>query len=658
MYGYKSDIYFNRKHEGFRNSVWIELVGFDKDSPDYGVSDFLGKAGFVPDMVSFHLTSIAFVMTHKGMEQEHLLPAYACSYCGHAGNDDRERQRWTNYDMRGLVKSLHEHGVQVYISMFDFDSDPELEGEISYPASHPELRVIDSNGNATQLIHMLKRFSDGTPFETVFIQKLREVISDYSLDGIQMADGVSSPRLSLQAADWSDEMTGAFCEAYGIALPDGVTTIPQKAAWIFANCRAKWNEWNTDNWAAFMDHVIKAINDAGAKAAFNSAWTKGPVEALYRYGADYKRYEESGADSFIVEDVAADLFFLSNGDNGHEMGYERRKFIHYEFASNMMQLKSCLPRLRLTPLCMIRDTLEQWDVLHHMPTAMQRAVAVNLNNYYVTDAGRFVPVTNGPHYCLGDGLTKDEWDTIRMMWDTAWTENVYDVTGVTVIWSDKKFRREVDEFTRGRLWYNGKWVAELLKHGAAVHKTARIENLDRVTGPILVINPGLMEKDELDMVSSYAGGEVYTVGLHADGRISFSGIPDRSFEARYLPESTVDPHNAIWTASLTFMDTPDEFVEEIARFINAKCDLPVITGDYGHCHVNQVFTSKNTARLFLDNEEFFYATPVVRTSRRIRNISFATKPDCYPIRRPDANSFGIRVPGFGMDIIEIEYEEE
>ena len=91
MYGYR-DVYYNQKHEGFRNSVWIELIGFDNTAPDYGVGDFLSKTGFVPDMVSFHLTSICFVLTHKGMKAEHRLPAYACSYSGHAGNDDRHRQ--------------------------------------------------------------------------------------------------------------------------------------------------------------------------------------------------------------------------------------------------------------------------------------------------------------------------------------------------------------------------------------------------------------------------------------------------------------------------------------------------------------------------------------------------------------------------------------
>ena len=148
MYGYK-DVYFNREHPGFRNSIWIELVGFDNTLPDYGVDDFLSKTGFRPHMVSFHLTSISFVMMHRGMREEYRLPAFACSYSGHDGNDDRHRQDWTNLQMAGLVKALHARGVEVYISMFDFDSETLVPGVERYTREHPELMVVTRRGEPT-----------------------------------------------------------------------------------------------------------------------------------------------------------------------------------------------------------------------------------------------------------------------------------------------------------------------------------------------------------------------------------------------------------------------------------------------------------------------------------------------------------------------------
>ena len=644
MYGYH-DVYYGKKHEGFRNSVWIELIGFDNTLPDYGVGDFLQKTGFTPDMVSFHLTSICFVLTHKGMDAEYNLPLYACSYSGHAGNDDRKRQAWTNLQMAGLVHELHRRGVQVYISMFDFE--PELDEEpYRYLDEHPELRVVPRDGSHTDSLHMLNRFADGTTLEEVYIRQLKAVIHDYQLDGIQVADGVSSPRRSLQDADYSEQTTSRFFAELGITPPETCTDVPSTAEYIFKNHRPEWIRFYRKHWSAFMAHVIEAINSTGAKAAFNSAWTKGPIEAVYRYGADYKAFEN----------VAADLFFLSHDDNSFEMPHSRRKFIHYEFASNMMQLRACLPKLKLTPLCMIRDTLEQWDVLHHMPTAMQRAVAVNLNNYYIDQNGRFKPTTNGPHYCLGDGLKAQDWDLLRMMWDNAFTENVQDVCGVTVVWSDKKCEKELEALIESRLWYNGKWTAELLSHGAAVHKITRLENLPKVQGPVLVINPALLEKEELEAIEAYRGGEVLYLGLMPSGKIGFSGLPDVQIDPVPLHD-VVDPHGAIWTDSLTFMEIDRVFVERVAMYINTLSQLPVITGDYGACHVNEVITSGNTSRLFIDNEEYWYASPVVHTKRPIKSLYYVTKPECYPINRPDDHSFRIRVPGFGMDIVEVTYAD-
>ena len=654
MYGYH-DIYYGKHHEGFRNSIWIELIGFDNTLPDYGVGDFLEKTGFVPDMVSFHLTSICFVLTHKGMEEEYRLPLYACSYSGHGGNDDRHRQNWTNLQMAGLIRELHARGVQVYISMFDFETELDEE-PYRYLDEHPELRVIPRDGSHTDSLHMLNHFADGTPLETVYIEQLKKTIRDYQLDGIQIADGVSSPRRSLQDADYGPQTVSRFCEEMHITLPETCVDVPSTAEYIFTNHRTDWIRFYRKHWSDFMANVIAAINSTGAKAAFNSAWTKGPIEAIYRYGSDYKAYENAGADSFIVEDVAADLFFLSHDDNSFEMPHSRRKFIHYEFASNMMQLRACLPKLKLTPLCMIRDTLEQWDVLHHMPTAMQRAVAVNLNNYYIDENGKFKPTTNGPHYCLGDGLKANDWDLLRMMWDNAFTENVQDVKGVTVVWSDKKCEKELDALIEGRLWYNGKWTAELLSRGAAVHKITRIENLAKVNGPILVINPALLDADELETVRAYKNGEVLYLGLMENGRIEYSALPGVSLEVKPLCD-VEDPHGAIWTDTLTFMEVDPTFVDDVAAHINRLTALPTITADYGACHINEVITSENTSRLFIDNEEYWYASPVIRTARPIKSLYYVTKPECYPINRPDDHSFKIRVPGFGMDIVEVTYAD-
>ena len=78
MYG-KVDNYFGQKNEGFHNSIWIELIGFDKDLPDFGVGEYLDRIGFIPDSISLHLTCVDYVNRHEGMDKEYVLPKYVCS---------------------------------------------------------------------------------------------------------------------------------------------------------------------------------------------------------------------------------------------------------------------------------------------------------------------------------------------------------------------------------------------------------------------------------------------------------------------------------------------------------------------------------------------------------------------------------------------------
>ena len=85
MYGLKNN-YFNSENTNFHNSIWIELIGFDKNDIKGSVSEYFKTTGFIPHSISFHLTSINFVNTHKGMQSEYILPDYACSYAGHLDN--------------------------------------------------------------------------------------------------------------------------------------------------------------------------------------------------------------------------------------------------------------------------------------------------------------------------------------------------------------------------------------------------------------------------------------------------------------------------------------------------------------------------------------------------------------------------------------------
>ena len=290
-------------------------------------------------------------------------------------------------------------------------------------------------------IVMIKRFADGSYYEDYLLKKLLETAEGYGFDGYQLADGISSLRSNMWYSDFSDDLL----EQAGIGLPEGAE---DRSAWIWANRRREWRAFYRRRWSSFLDKLIRGLREKGLLVMVNSAWTRDPVEALVRYGVDYGTIARADATSLVVEDVSSDLAILSQNDNhGYRMSYEARKMVHYNFLANLMCLRAYLPRTKLTPLFMIWDNQEQWDVLHHAPTAMQRAGAANFSNFLVTKEG-LKTITDGPHFCLGDSIRREEWEFIRCCIDNGYSEHPCETEGAAFLWSDERMEREAEELDR------------------------------------------------------------------------------------------------------------------------------------------------------------------------------------------------------------------
>ncbi len=624
--------YFASPKAGFRNSVWVELIGFDCTAADFGVKAYLDTLGFVPRSISLHLTSIDFVNTYGGMETEYPLPVYACSYGGHPRNDDRERQSWTNWQMRGLVRALQKQGVKVYGSFFDMNSPNGLEGVPLFTELHPELLPAGSPDCIPNLgVIMIKRFADGTYYEDYLLEKLCQVADGYGLDGFQIADGLSSLRCNLWYTDCSDDLL----DQAGIAVPEGVEN---RGVWLWENRRAPWLAFWRRRWQAFLEKLIAGLHAHGLEAAVNSAWTRDPLEALYRYGMDYRA--AAAADALVVEDVSSDLAILATPDNhGYAMPYEQRKRVHYEFLANLMTLRAYLPELPLTPLFMIWDNQEQWDVLHHAPTAMQRAAAGNFCHYQVTGEGlRYI--TNGPHFCLGDALKPDEWDFIRLCLDNGYVENPVDVEGAAFLWSDRRMEAELVVLLERGICHSAHWLALLMRYGAAVHKIVRIEDLAGCRGDLVVTNPSLLPEEERAILAEYPGRVI---------ELETESVP--------LTAGVRNPVSDGWPWPLTLWEPTEALLRDAAATINEGCNVRLLPGDgYAECTVAEVRTGAKTSRIYVDNGEYYYTLPRLETKREIRHVRAITKPEGYHLY-DDAHGFMLRVPGRGVDILEVEYVE-
>lgn len=626
MYGIR-DNYFNENNKNFHNSIWIELIGFDKDADDFGVNEYFKTTGFIPDSVSLHLTSINFVNTHKGMEEEYVIPPYACSYAGHSQNDLRWRQDWTNYDLRSLIKELKKHGVKVFASFFDLVTDDSED----FCKLHPELFFESTNPDSTEKgIFMIKRFKDGSYYEDFLETKLVETVNDYGFDGVQLADGISSPRNAIWFADFSDDVI----EQSGLEIPQGV----DKISYIQTEKRAEWIEFYRKRWNKFLVKIITALKNNGTIVAVNSAWTRDPVEALYRYGTDYAVIDEAGADYFVVEDVSSDLAILATEDNhGYKFSYEERKMVHYEFIANLMTINAHLKNMKIIPLFMIWDNQEQWNVIHHAPTAMQRAATANFSHFCIKNT-EINPITNGPHFCLGDALSKSDWDFIRLCIDNAYISDASGADGATFIWSRSKAKAEVDAFVKKGLWHSAKWLAVLLRKGAALANIAEIGDIDNLKGDIVVANYCLLSDDEKKKVDTYDKGRVIIV----------------EYTDLQCCEKVLTPDAPGWPRPLDFCEVPEEYIIKVVLSINENINAKIVF-ENEECNVNEVKTGENTSVIFVENNEYYYCLPVVETKRDIKSIKIITKPEGYPLKY-DKNHFKIRVPGRGVDIAYVEYE--
>ena len=141
------------------------------------------------------------------------------------------------------------------------------------------------------------------------------------------------------------------------------------------------------------------------------------------------------------------------------------------------------------------------------------------------------------------------------------------------------------------------------------------------------------------MISEYIKGKVIFVGK--------TPKEDRS--------KVVTPNLPGWPRPLLFADISKADIKAAVDTINKDANAAVKTL-YGECTLTEVITGKNTAKIFIDNNAYYYAMPEVTTKRSIKSICAITKPNGYPLKWSE-HGFCIRVPGRGIDILKICYKE-
>ena len=231
-----------KKTTGGKVFTWTQLLGFEKNDSDRGVKRFLEQTGFVPDGVYALVHHADFVHQYRGMEEEYILPPDNCAYFGIPFNAERERQEWTNHDVRALATGLKESGSGLYFTLFAHTLDNRFHDE--WVEDHPEIKAHARGG--VRMYHcLLKHFADGSLYEDFFIEQTCRVLKDYNMKGIHIADWFWTVRMCY--ADFSCDLVEQFEKMTGITLPDHIDKKSDEASaedaradYIWANLRKEW----------------------------------------------------------------------------------------------------------------------------------------------------------------------------------------------------------------------------------------------------------------------------------------------------------------------------------------------------------------------------------------------------------------------------------
>ncbi|MEW6359365.1 MAG: hypothetical protein AB1696_23720 [Planctomycetota bacterium] len=658
-----------RPHERW---IWTELIAFDNTQSDLGVGEYLDAAGFVPTALCLLMTTPDFILSYQGISEEAALPPDYCARDGHEFNRQRQRQTWTNHQLRELIRRLRERGIEVYVTVFTRFYRDRFHHE--WVSDHREVFMVFKSAGPAWAINSLARLKDGTYYEDYFARQLVAVTRDYGFDGWHGADGYGPLNGPIYEVSFSDDMVGQFAEARDLDLPcfvigecgGDVEKLKARAEWIWRNVRRDWIEFYADRWAGFWRKMVAALHGAGKKAVINSAWGRAPFESLYRYGIDYRKIVDAGVDGIVVETVAAGLAMDPRTADADR---------HYDFLSMLMLIKAHAPEAKLIFLHNTHDVVEQWDALRHQPTVLEREI-YSLPNVYHTDAtGRLKPCADGFLVCLGDAIARDEWAWLRENWRLAFHPLPSRSLGATLVWSDTAFRSQLDDFVRTRSWFPHRLLFHLMGRGALVGSTARIEALENVRGPILVLNPHIFPDEEAKRVFEYARGPIIAIGRKPNGLppagFEFEDVypPDPLWCGVYGASATFDPKieangtedlpadvmalsepRGYWD-HLPCRKVSDGFLDACIRVIQATCGISILT----EADSVTLMVAEETAgrlRVAVKSKSPVYARPQVDMGKRIERVEVLSRFPAVRIE-PEGSRFTVKVPGKGIVVLAV-----
>lgn len=627
---------------------WIELIGFDNESPDFGVDKFLSR-NVTTEGVSILFSHIDFLFC-----ESELLPPTACSYGGHEYNSERRRQEWTKTQLCGLVNALKERGVKVFMSAFDMTKS----------ITDPAWLAFGDGGTPRRGINPIKRIGKRTVGEEI-IDRINSALDLYGFDGVQLADGLSSNRRSIENGDFSLSL----CADSGIDIPKELTvetvdSYVKRREWILKNAKLQWIRFISDRWADFYDMAFERIKKP---IMFNNAWTRDSFEALYRYGLDYRRCHANDAFAIMIEENSATRSITAACDEGNvNFPLSQRKSFTYEYAIMQQNIRLTTDSLRQISLCPISDTMEQWDALRHCPTELLRSIVRRYNNFVFRN-GKFEVCSDSPLYCLSDGIPATDWQWLAKC--ESFRIPLPESVCFAAVCNPSAIDIELEHYCKNKNYFGSALTGELVMGGLNLGAQLSLSEVESFTGANCLIVTDLnayteAQKEELAKArlpifvigedvelpleySAKYSGEYISLALY---NAKETALDLASLEGFYkITEAKDSVYGEIWTEALPCKKVDGRFFLELCKLLNAE-----FKADISRDPEVKVFSfiSKDGRYILLSNDEYVYNVCTVDTPCIIETAEALMKDKGYKTRH-DGQSFTVRIPPRCVEIVKI-----
>lgn len=510
--------------------AWMPLIGFDKDEEDKGVGRLLKRMDFTPHAVSVFAFHGDIVHHHDGVDKLRDLPPDNCGYYANPYNEERRRQNWTNQDLKTLVDNLTKHGIETYLGIMSVYLDNIYHNE--WLDDHPELKTFYRTSKGS--LNALKRFNDGTYYEDFFADKLCQTLLDYGFDGLHITDNFCPLWGTCATRDFSLDMIEQFIDHSGVKVPyeimklteESLENLNLRGEWIWTNARCEWVEFYTWRWEKFWKKICDRLHAIGKKVFVIGTYCTDPFATIYSKGVDLKKIANAGID-YLMPNAAA---------SASCMRHSNRPWLYYEHSTMCALTDVFATSSKKLHMLGVKDASEEWDMLHHAPTLLERDI------YYMPSFHRqkkegMKRSLDGFIVCLADGIYEDEWKWLRERCEVGFNEAPKSYITPSLVWSDYSNYALLPEYSKTRRYTPHKFMTELDWAGANIGSVIRTEDISENSKNLFVPNFDLLSEDEKKLIAEYKGGAVIaTASAEGDFKPESYGIvPDIYFEDHDTP---------------------------------------------------------------------------------------------------------------------------